>query len=178
MLNSQESNSATCLVRIGLGRRLIVGVTPAGRLSTGGPAQFCDPGHKTTCLGSLRVPKREKVSDLREKARLQVIPRPVLSVPNYRLARFGIRDGHCFRADLTRFVRTRAFVTEVGSSPLCQLKEAMTLLTVNVLASRDSEVKHGRYGRRVGHPSHTKPNFLENPLHGKIVSQHFRGDAT
>ena len=61
-----------CLVQIGFSSRLTVGVAPAGRFSTGRPAQFCDPGHKTTCLGSLRVPKRENGSDLREKATLKV----------------------------------------------------------------------------------------------------------
>jgi len=58
-----------CLVQIGFCSRLTVGMTPAGRLST---AEFCDPGHKITSLESLRVPKRENGSDLREKATLKV----------------------------------------------------------------------------------------------------------
>jgi hypothetical protein len=69
---SKESKKGTCLLQIGFSSRLTVGVAPPGRLSIGRPAEFCDPGHKTTCLGSLRVPKRENGSDLRKKARLQV----------------------------------------------------------------------------------------------------------
>lgn len=103
------------------------------------------------------MPKREKVSGLREKARLQVIS----GGPNYRLARFGIRDGHCFRADLTRFVRTRAFVTGVGSSPLRQLKEAMTLLTVNVWRQRIQRASTADIEEESATPRTRNPTFLK-----------------
>ena len=71
----KESDRDSCLGQIAFGSRLTIGVAPAGQLSAGRPAPFCDPGHKIMCMGSLRVPKRENDSELREKTRLQGIPR-------------------------------------------------------------------------------------------------------
>src|ERR1700688_4769544 len=60
----QELTRDTCVARIWSRPSVdLCERQPAGRLFTGRPVQFCDPGHKTTCLGSLRVPKNEKVQD-------------------------------------------------------------------------------------------------------------------
>ena len=52
------------------------------------------------------------------------------------------------------------------------------MVTLDEAATQESEVKDRRDRRGFGQPLQTKSNFLENPLDSKIVSQHFRGDAT